>query len=84
MRSFSQDKLNNVKIEIMNKDYLIVFTPVEKRKYINKRFLVSMNQLKKYIGLNNANKAFLKAENLKTNKLTLKYRTYGKIEIYLK
>jgi hypothetical protein len=68
----------------MNKDYLIVFTPLEKRKYINKRFLVSINQLKKYIGQNNANKAFVKAENLKTNKLTLKYRTYGKIEIYLK
>ncbi|MEA9415706.1 hypothetical protein [Flavobacterium sp. PL02] len=68
----------------MNKDYLIVFTPVDKSKYINKRFLVSMNQLKKYIGPNNANKAFLKAENLKTNKLTLKYRTHGKIEIYLK
>lgn len=68
----------------MNKDYLIVFTPLEKRKYINKRFLVSINQLKNYIGLDNANKAFLKAQNLKTNKLTLKYRTYGKIEIYLK
>ncbi|MEA9415914.1 hypothetical protein [Flavobacterium sp. PL02] len=68
----------------MNKDYLIVFTPLEKSKYINKRFLVSMNQLKKYIGSNNAYKAFVKAENLKTNKLTLKYRTHGKIEIYLK
>jgi hypothetical protein len=68
----------------MNKDYLIVFSPKDRTKYINKRFLVSINQLKKYIGLNNANKAFLKAESLKENKLTLKYRLYGKIEIYLK
>jgi hypothetical protein len=68
----------------MNKDYLIVFTPLEQTKYINKRFLVSINQLKKYIGIDNANKAFLKAESLQTNKCTLKFRSHGKIEIYLK
>ncbi|SNS02408.1 hypothetical protein [Flavobacterium sp. ov086] len=68
----------------MNKDYLIVFSPKDTKKYINKRFLVSINQLKKYIGLENANKAVLKAETLDKDKLTLKYRSYGKIEIYLK
>ncbi len=68
----------------MNKDYFIVFSPRDTDKYINKRFLVSVNQLKNYIGVKNANKALLKADNLKTNKCTLKYRLYGKIEIYLK
>lgn len=33
---------------------LIVFTPKEKRLYVNKRFLISINQLEKYIGSHNA------------------------------
>ena len=68
----------------MNKDYLIVFTSKDFTKYPNKRFLVSVNQLKKYVGDSNANKAILKAKELTVDKLTLKFRSYGKIEIYLK
>ena len=68
----------------MNRDYLIVYSPKDFTKYPNKRFLVSINQLKKYVGDLNANRTILKAEKLTTDKLTLKFRSYGKLEIYLK
>lgn len=67
-------------------DYLIVYTPSHfySHLYPNKRFLVSFRQLKKYIGVRNSNKAIYRANTQKTNKSTLKFRKYGKIEIYLK
>lgn len=65
------------------KDLMIVFTP-KLKSYPNPRFLISINRLDYYIGSENANKVLLKAENMKTNKVTLKFRKYGKIEIYLK
>lgn len=63
-------------------DVLIVFSPKEV-KDDRKRFLISINQLHKYIG-DNANKAITAIKNQETNKTTLKFRKYGKIEIYLK
>lgn len=68
----------------MKTDFLIVYSPRLHKAFRYKRFLVSPNQLMKYVGLQNANKALLKAQNLKTNKCTLKFRSYGKLEIYLK
>lgn len=68
----------------MVSDVLIVYSPRLHKAFPNKRFLVSPNQLTKYVGIQNANKAILKAQNLKTNKCTLKFRSYGKLEIYLK
>lgn len=64
-------------------DYNIVFTPKED-KYNYPRFLVSKNTLKKYITEKNANKVLESIKNQKTNKVTLRFRKYGKIEIYLK
>lgn len=64
-------------------DTLIVYTP-KLPIYPNKRFLVSPNQLQKYISQQNANKVISEAKILKTNKRTLKFRKFGKIEIYLK
>lgn len=62
-------------------DVLIVFSP--KNKLPNRRFLVSKNQLHKYIQ-KNENKVLLAIKNQNTNKTTLKFRKFGKIEIYLK
>ena len=62
-------------------DFLIVFSP--KTKKPNRRFLVSINQLKKYIGKNDI-KVIKAVQNLTTNKTTLRFRKFGKIEIYLK
>lgn len=64
-------------------DFMIVFTS-NVAKYRYKRFLISHRQLSKYIGLNNANKALCQAQIQKVNKTTLKFRKFGKIEIYLK
>lgn len=64
-------------------DFHIVYTPKEKI-YPNSRFLVSARQLHNYIGQENANKALKAAYDLIENKATLKFRKYGKIEIYLK
>lgn len=63
---------------------LVVFTPKGQQKYKFKRFLISYNRLEYYIGKNNANTARLRRENSKADKTTIKFRKYGKIEIYEK
>lgn len=64
-------------------DVLVVYQP-NPAFNLKRRFFVSLNQLDKYITAPNANKAITAAKNLKTNKTTLKFRKFGKIEIYLK
>jgi hypothetical protein len=64
-------------------DIYIVFTP-KNQIYNYSRFLISRNRLAKYISQGNVNKVLTAIENQKTNKATLKFRKYGKIEIYLK
>ena len=64
-------------------DVNIVYTPKE-NIYNYPRFLVSINTLEKYITEKNANRVRKSIKNQKTNKNTLKFRKYGKIEIYLK
>lgn len=66
----------------MKSDFLIVFEPKDRKP--NRRFLVSPNTLPNYITKSNANKVICEAKNLKENKRTLKFRKYGKIDIYLK
>lgn len=48
------------------------------------RFLIGGGSIAKYIGTDNANKVILTALNSKTDKVTLKFRKYGKMEIYVK
>ncbi|SHK63434.1 hypothetical protein [Epilithonimonas mollis] len=48
------------------------------------RFLVGARQLYKYITWKNAEIVLKSAENMKTDKTTIKFRKYGKIEIYVK
>jgi len=67
-----------------NKHFLIVFSPKDKTLYSSKRFLVSANQLYKYIGLENANKLLYKAYYSLLTKTTFKLRKYGKLEFYSK
>ena len=63
---------------------LVVFTPKGQTEYKYKRFLISYNRLAYYIGENNANVARLRREKSKADKTTVKFRKYGKIEIYEK
>lgn len=68
----------------LNKDYRIVYTPKNCTKYKYKRFFVLAYQLSNYISQENVNKCVLKALSMQTDKITLRFRKYGKIEIYLK
>jgi 3-methyladenine DNA glycosylase Mpg len=49
-----------------------------------KAFAVSINQLEKYIGQSNANKAITAALSLGADSTRLMYRKYGTVYIYLK
>jgi len=49
-----------------------------------KRFLIGAGQISKYITEKNAETVLKTAENMKTDKTTIKFRKYGKIEIYTK
>ena len=62
----------------------VVFTPKNCEKFNYKRFLISYNQLEKYIGQINANKCRNLHSKQKTDKLTIKFRKFGRIEIYMK
>lgn len=64
-------------------DVLICFEP-KQPKDKRKRFLISVNTLKNYITEKNANKALESIKNQKVNKTTIKFRKYGKLDIYLK
>ncbi len=66
------------------KDVLIVYQPKPDLHLHSRRFLVSQNQLHKYITPANANKALQAAKITKQYKTTLRYRKYGKIDSYLK
>ena len=67
------------------KNTLVVFEPKNKDLFSNKRrFLIGSFNVAAYIGQKNA---LVVAERVKTcrmDKLTIKFRKYGKIEIYFK
>ena len=78
----------------LNKHFRFVYTPnrdlfisspgwyLENIK--SNRFLIGGGSLGKYIGERNADTVQKSALNSKTDKVTLKFRKYGKIEIYVK
>ena len=70
--------------EQFNKQYKIVFQPKEKEAYNdNRRFAVTANTLPKYIGKDNAEKCFEKAEKMTTDKVRFKFRKMGIVDFYL-
>jgi len=67
------------------RDFNVVFTPRDKAQYNGKkRFLVSLNQLSKYMGPENANRTVLRLRKSFADKTTIKLRTRGKFEFYSK
>ena len=67
-----------------NKEFKIVFQPKEKEKFNNKRrFAVGAGRLSIYIGESNAQVVFSKGEKLSDDKLRIKFRKHGIIDIYL-
>ena len=61
---------------------LVVFTPKVPTEYKYKRFFISYNRLEYYVGTKNANTARLRRDKSKTDKTTVKFRKYGKLEFY--
>lgn len=64
--------------------YLVVYQPKVNRGYKYCRFLVSINQLHKYIGEKNAYNVLCACQSLTMDKRRLKFRKFGTIDIYLK
>jgi len=74
-----------------NNQFRFVFSPNEQNWYtihlnkpFNKRFLIGAGQISNYVNEKNAETVLKTAEKMKTDKCTIKFRKYGKIEIYVK
>ena len=69
----------------LNREFMFVYSPsVGLYPEFGRRFLISANRLDLYLGRDNALKVVLAALRLKYDKTALKFRKYGKIDIYLK
>ena len=75
------------KVSYLERNYRFVFQPYKKTLMTaerGRRFYVGSGQLEMYIGVKNADTVIRKAEAMKTDKLRLKFRETGIIDIYLK
>lgn len=68
----------------INRDYYVVVQPYPDLGYSKRRWLTYPDRLQNYIGAYNANTAFLKASKMRTDKIRLKFRSFGIVDIYLK
>ena len=69
----------------LNKNYRIVFQPKDTSACGGKRrFFVGAGRLEDYIGVNNAHQAIERAEASMEDKIRIKLRKYGIVDIYVK
>ena len=67
-----------------NREFKIVFQPYNKAEYQNKRrFGVGAGRLEIYIGKSNADVVFKKGMSLTSDKLRIKFRKHGIVDINL-
>lgn len=67
-----------------NREFKIVFQPYNKSEYQNKRrFAVGAGRLDIYIGKSNAEVCFKKGMELTKDKIRIKFRKHGIVDIYL-
>lgn len=67
-----------------NREFKIVFQPKYKNLFHSRRFGVGAKSLHKYIGHKNATTVFVKMLKCKDDKLRLKFRKHGIVDIYCK
>jgi hypothetical protein len=67
-----------------NKEYYVNVQPYPELGYKKRRWLVSPNNLYLYIGSHNANTALVRASKMTTDKLRLRFRSFGIVDFYLK
>lgn len=73
-----------MKPQIINKNFRIVFQPKNKEKFENKRrFAVGAGRLEIYIGKSNTEVVIKKAEQMMTDKIRIKFRETGIVDIYV-
>ena len=65
-----------------NREFKIVFQPYNKSEYQNKRRF-GVGRLEIYIGKSNADVVFKKGMSLISDKLRIKFRKHGIVDIYL-
>lgn len=68
----------------LNKHFRCVYQPNPDLKPEKRRFAVSMNTLKNYVGEHNALQAISRAFASDTDKVRVKLRKYGIIDFYVK
>ena len=67
-----------------NKNFKIVFQPKNKEKFENKRrFAVGAGRLEIYIGKSNTEVVIKKSEQMMTDKIRIKFRETGIVDIYV-
>lgn len=67
-----------------NKNFKIVFQSKNKEKFENKRrFAVGAGRLEIYIGKSNTEVVIKKAEQMMTDKIRIKFRETGIVDIYV-
>ena len=71
-------------VTYLNKNFRFVFTPKLNIYNGKTRFLIGAGSLGLYLGDTNANNVEKSALKSKTDKVTLKFRKVGKLEIYVK
>jgi hypothetical protein len=69
----------------LNYHFKVVFSPKEPQMYQDrKRFYISINRLSFYVGQNNSLAVITALKVCTTDKSTMRFRKYGKLEIYSK
>ena len=68
----------------LNREFKIVFQPKDPSTYNKRRFGVGAGSLAKYVGEQNAKTAIQRALKSTEDKCTVKLRTLGRIDFYVK
>jgi hypothetical protein len=80
--------MTDAEISYYEKNFRIVYQPYKRNDLIllnrSRRFFVGSGQLGLYIGSKNAETVFRKANEMKTDKLRLKFREHGIVDVYVK
>lgn len=79
--------MDEKKISYLERNYRFVFQPYKRTLMTaerGRRFYIGSGQMEMYIGQKNTETVLRKAEAMKTDKLRLKFRETGIIDIYVR
>lgn len=80
--------MTEAEITYYEKNFRIVYQPYKRSDLIllnrSRRFYVGSGQLSLYLGTKNAETVFRKADEMKGDKMRLRFREHGIIDVYVK